>query len=68
MITQPAGLPDDELSRLGVEVRLVGVPGDVDADLAAELLVLGDEELLQRRAERVVARADVDGRALAERV
>ena len=68
MITQPSGLPADELARLGVEGRLVGVPRDVDADLAAELLVLRDEQLLERRAEGVVACADVDGRALAERV
>ena len=63
----PAGrVARDELPRLGVERRLVGVPRDVDADLAAELLPLRDEELLERRAEGVVARADVDGRALAE--
>src|SRR5205814_8917704 len=65
----PAGrVSARELRRLAVEVRLVGVPGDVDADLAAELLEAVDEELLQRRAERVVASADVDRRALAERV
>src|SRR5436190_22053236 len=56
----------DELLRLGVERRLVGVPREGGADLSAELLPLGDEERLERRAERVVAGAHVDGRALAE--
>ena len=68
MITQPAGLPETSWLRLGVEVRLVRVPEHVVPDLAAERLVLlGDEQRLQRGAEGVVARADVERRALAER-
>ncbi len=47
MIYEPAGLPPTSWPA-SLSVRLGRVPGDVDADLAAELLVLGDEQLLER--------------------
>src|SRR5204863_7514315 len=62
------GIAARELPRLAVEVRLIRVPRDVDADLAAELLVASDEQLLERRTEGVVPRADIELRALAEGV
>src|SRR5947207_2975620 len=55
-----------EQLRIRIERRLIGIPRERGADLAAERLPLGDEQLLERGAERVVAGADVDGRTLAE--
>src|SRR5206468_12923602 len=56
----------DEPAGLSVVVRLIRIPAQALPHLAAELLVLRDEELLERGAERIVPCADVHGLPFSE--